>query len=204
MCHASFQVKQIFMPKNIYAMVTAMVIYQIATGLPKSLATSLTTTTSPLTNKTITIFDFTKLDRYMYTTSQFISFSVPNLICFIIALVATIFFIVNFKQSRQLRKTMSGSGEKSDKMSDKDARLVRLVILICIIYIIGTAPNTVVFLVQATYRPLNRADPYLGHFYLALLIITIWFQDTASSVNFFVYFGMGSKFKETFKIIFFL
>ncbi|KAK3802287.1 hypothetical protein RRG08_016678 [Elysia crispata] len=196
------KVKQIFTPRNICAMITAMVIYQIATGLPKSLATGLTTTTSPLTNKTITIFDFRKLDRYMYTTSQFISFSVPNLICFIIALVATIFFIVNFKQSRQLRKTMSGSGEKSDKMSDKDARLIRLVILICIIYIVGTAPNTGVFLVQTTYRPLNRADPYLGNFYRALNVITNLFQATASSVNIFVYFGMGSKFKETFEEIF--
>ena len=179
-----------------------MVIYQIATGLPKSLATGLTRTTSPLTNKTVTIFDISKFDRYMYTTSQFISFSVPNLICFIIALVATIFFIINFKQSRQLRKTMSGSGEKSDKMSDKDARLIRLVILICIIYIIGTAPNTLLFLLQATYRPLNRADAYFGNFYLALTIVFNFFQATASSVNVFVYFGMGSKFKETFKEVF--
>ncbi|KAK3795289.1 hypothetical protein RRG08_055851 [Elysia crispata] len=122
------KVKQIFTPRNIYAMITAMVIYQIATGLPKSLAIGLTRTTSPLTNKTITIFDFTKVDMYMYTTSQFISFSVPNLISFIIALVATIFFIVNFKRSRKLRKTMSGSEEKSDKMSDKDARLIRLIL----------------------------------------------------------------------------
>ena len=183
-------------------MITGMVIYQIATGLPKSLATGLTRTISPLTNKTITIFDFTKLDLYLYTTSQFISFSVPNLISFIIALVATIFFIVNFKQSRQLRKTMSGSGKKSDKISDKDARLIRLVILICIIYIVGTAPNTGVFLVQATYQPLNRADPYLGIFYRALNVITNLFQAAASSVNIFVYFGMGSKFKETFKEIF--
>ena len=183
-------------------MITAMVIYQIATGFPKSLATGLTRTISPLTNKTITIFDFTKLDLYLYTTSQFISFSVPNLICFIIALVATIFFIVNFKQSRQLRKTMSGSGEKSDKMSDKDARLIRLVILICIIYIVGTAPNTLLFLLQATYRPLNRAVVYIGNFYHALTIVLNFFQATASSVNIFVYFRLGSKFKETFKVIF--
>ena len=202
MWRISFQVKQIFTPRNIYALMTGMVIYQIATGLPKSLATGLTTTKSPLTNQTITIFDFTKLDLFMYTTSQFISFSLPNLICFIIVLMGTIFFIVNFKQSRQLRKTMSGSGEKSDKMSDKDARLIRLVIFICIIYIVGTAPNTGVFVVQAAYPPLNRTDLYFGNFYHALNIVTNCFQATASSVNIFVYFRMGSKFKETFKEIF--
>ena len=183
-------------------MITGMVIYQIATGLPKCLATGLTTTTSPRTNQTITIFDFTKLDMFMYTTSQFISFSIPNLICFIIALVATIFFIINFKQSRKLRKTMSGSGEKSDKMSDKDARLVRLVILICIIYIAGTAPNTLLFLLQAAYSPLKKTNPYFAIFYHALNIVSNFSQATASSVNIFVYFGMGSKFKETFKVIF--
>ena len=179
-----------------------MVIYQIATGLPKSLATGLTTTTSPLTNQTITIFDFTKLDLFMYTTSQFISFSLPNLICFIIVLVGTIFFIINFKQSRQLRKTMSGSGGKSDKMSDKDARLIRLVIFICIIYIVGASPNTVLFVVQSAYPPLNRTDLYFGNFYHALNIVSNFVQGAASSVNIFVYFGMGSKFKETFKEIF--
>ncbi|KAK3706056.1 hypothetical protein RRG08_016676 [Elysia crispata] len=33
------KVKQIFTPRNIFAMITGMVIYQIATGLPKCLAT---------------------------------------------------------------------------------------------------------------------------------------------------------------------
>ncbi|KAK3756711.1 hypothetical protein RRG08_018435 [Elysia crispata] len=196
------KVKQIFTARNIYALITGMVIYQIATGLPKSLATGLTTTTSPLTNQTITIFDFAKLDMFMYTTSQSISFSLPNLICFIIVLMGTIFFIFSFKQSRQLRKTMSGSGEKSDKMSDKDARLIRLVIFICIIYIVGTAPNTVFFVVQSAYPPLNTTDLYFGNFYQSLNVVANFFQGTASSVNIFVYFRMGSKFKETFKEIF--
>ena len=193
--------KQIFTPRTIFALITGMVIYQIATGLPKSLATGLTTTISSLTNQTVTFFDFAKLDIFMYTTSQFVSFSVPNLICFFIVLVGTVFFIINFKQSRQLRNTMSGSGEKSDKMSDKDARLIRLVIFICIIYIVGAAPNTGLFLVQTAYPPLKRNDPYFANFIHALNIASNSFQATASSVNIFVYFIMGSKFKETLKEI---
>ena len=116
--------------------------------------------------------------------------------------MGTIFFIIYFKQSRELRKTMSGSGEKPDKMSDKDARLIHLVIVICIVYIVGTAPSTRVFFVQAAYPPLNRTDLHYANSYRALNIITNFFQATASSVNIFVYFGMGSKFKETFKEIF--
>ena len=97
---------------------------------------------------------------------------------------------------------MSGSGEKSDKMSGKDARLIRLVIAICVIYIVGAAPSTGVFIVQTAYPPLNRTDLYFANFYIALNLTTNFFQATASSVNIFVYFGMGSKYKEMFKEIF--
>ena len=121
-------------------MIAGMLIYQTATGLPKSLATAVTTTTSPLTNKTIAFYDFTKLNIFMYNTSQFISLSLPTLICFIIVLVGTVFFIINFKQSRKMRITMGGSGQMSHKMSDKDARLVRLVIVISSVSSTSLAP----------------------------------------------------------------
>ena len=177
-------------------MIAGMLIYQAATGTPKSFAARLTTTTSPLTNRTVIFFDFSKLDYFMFKTSMFVSLSIPSLICFTIVVMGTVFFIINFKQSRKLRNTMSGSGEKTDKMSDKDARLIRLVIFICIIYIVGAAPNVGLYAVQTVYPSLNISNPYQGYFIHALYIVSNLFQATACSVNIFAYFVMGSKFKQ--------
>ena len=196
------QVKRVFTQRTIFTMIAGMLIYQTVTGLPKSFATGLSTTVSPLTNRTFTFFDFTKVDIFMYNTSQFISLSLPTLICFIIVLVGTVFFIINFKQSRKLRMTMSGSGQTSNKMSDKDGRLVRLVILICIIYIVGAAPNVALYVVQTVYPSLNVSDQYLGHFTHGCYIVSNLFQATACSLNIFVYFTTGSKFNQSFKDIF--
>ena len=198
----SFQVKQIFTQKTILSLIAGMLIYQTCTGLPKSFATGLSRTISPLTNRTLIFFDFSKLDAFMFKTSMLISLSIPNLICFTIVLVGTVFFIINFKQSRKLRNSMSASRGISDKTSDKDARLIRLVICICIIYIVGAAPNVGVYLAETIYPPLHVSNPYLGYFIHACYIVCNLFQATASSVNIFVYFGMGSKFMQTFKEIF--
>ena len=61
----SCQVKRIFKQRTIKSMTAEMLIYQAATGTPKSFASRLTTTTSPLTNWSVIFFDFTKFDWFM-------------------------------------------------------------------------------------------------------------------------------------------
>ena len=180
-----------------------MFIFQIASSLPRCFAIGLTKITSPVTNRTVVIFDLEKYNAGMFFMSMLVSFSIPGLICFVVVLVGTIFLISNFKQSRQLRKSMSGSEGISDKMSVKDARLVRSIIFICVIFIVGSTPNVLLYLIQTIYPTLNIIDPYLGNLTYAFYTVSHTFQATASSVNIFVYFGMGSRFKYTFKQTFF-
>ena len=202
-CSLPFQVKLIFTRRNIVFFILGMFIYQIAASLPRCFAIGLTTITSPLTNWTVVIFDFNKYNAGMFFMSMLFSFSIPTVFCFIVVLVGTIFLISNFKQSRQLRKSMSGSEGISNKMSVKDARLVRCIIFICVIYIVGSTPNVVLYVVQTVYPTLNITDLYLGNLTYGFYVVSNTFQATASSVNIFVYLGMSSKFKQTFKQIFF-
>ena len=94
------QVKRIFTARTITGLIVGMVLYHIATGLPQSLGIGLTVTTSPLTNRTLIIFDLKKHKHRMAITSLTVSHSFPTTACFIIVLVATIFLIVSFNESR--------------------------------------------------------------------------------------------------------
>ncbi|KAK3778182.1 hypothetical protein RRG08_053036 [Elysia crispata] len=190
------KVKQIFTRKTTASLIIAMVIYQIASGLPRSFGVRFVWTTSALTNRTI--ISYVMFNPRLISLSFFVSFSVPNLICFIIVVLGTVFLISKFKQSRQLRSTMSVTGEKSNKLSDKDVRLVRSMIFVSALYIYGAAPNVLLYVIPAAYPSLYIDNPYLGNLFAVFLIIAVVIQATSCSVNIFMYVGMGTNIRKTF------
>ena len=183
----------------VVCLVAGMVIYQIATGLPRSFGVGFTWTTSPATNRTRVLYRI--VNPRLVTASIFASFSIPTMVCLVVVAFGTIFLISKFKQSRKLRGSMTGScsDEDSSKLSEKDARLVRSVIFICIIYIIGATPNVLIYLVSTAFPVLHADNPFLGNVMLCLLMLGNMFQSISCSVNIFVYLRMGSRFKQTFK-----
>ena len=196
-----FQVKLIFTRRTVIWLVGGMAVYQIASGLPRNFAIHLTPIVSPINNRTLIIFDFDRFNSKLFMTSVFASYSIPTSILFIVVLIGTIFLINSFKRSRQLRDAMTGS-EKSS-LSNKDARLVHMVIFICIFYIISAAPLVLIFITAAVYPDFNDTNPYLKNLLYLSHSIGELFQALSSSINIFVYFRMGSKYKDNFKQIFF-
>ena len=180
-------------------LIGGMAVYQGFSGLPRSFSFGLTTITLPTNNRTLTIFDFAKYRPELFVNSVFASNSVPTITCFVIVVVGTVFLISRFKQSRQLRLAMKGPERPADEMSGKDIRLIRTVISICIIYIICATPNVFLYAASTIYPPLNIGNLYLKNFSLLLYVIGDLFQAISSSVNIFVYWAMGSKFKDTFR-----
>ena len=177
-----------------------MAVYQIASGLPRAFAVHLTSVISPIHNRTSIVFDFDRFNSKLFLTSVFVSNSLPTSVLFIGVLVGTIFLINSFKQSRQLRDSITGS-EKSS-LSNKDTRLIRLVISICIVYIVSAARLVLLYITSVVYPDFNDADPYLQNMFYASHFIADLFQAFSSSINIIVYFRMGSKYKDTFKQMF--
>ena len=194
------QVKLIFSRRTVTWLIGGMAVYQVASGLPRSFAIHLTSVISPMHNRTMIGFDFGRFKTKLFMTSVFASYSIPTFILFIVVLVGTIFLINSFKQSRQLRDSMTGS-EKSS-LSNKDSRLIRLVIFICMFYIISAAPLVLIFITSFIYPDFNDTNLYLKNLLLVSHSIGELFQALSSSINIFVYFRMGSKYKDTFKQIF--
>ena len=177
-----------------------MVIYQIASGLPRSFGVRFSWITSALTNRTR--ISYVIFNPRLVTLSFLVSYSLPNMACFVVVILGTVFLISKFKQSRQLRSKMSGTEEKSNKLSDKDVRLVRSMIFISTIYISGAAPNVLLYIISSAYPSLHLDDPYLGNVQTVFLIIAVVVQAASCSVNIFVYVRMGSHFKRKFREIF--
>ena len=177
-----------------------MAVYQVASGLPRAFAIHLTRIMSLINNKRFIGFKFKRLNYQLFMTSVFASNSIPTSVLFIVVLVGTIVLINSFKRSRQLRDSMTGS-EKSS-LSNKDARLVQVVIFICIFYIVSAAPLVLIFITVAVYPDFNHTNSYLKNFFYASHFISDLFQSISGSINIIVYFRMGSKYKDTFKQIF--
>ena len=178
-----------------------MVIYETASGLPRSFGVRFAWIPSAVTNRTI--ISYVIFNPRLVSLSYLVSFSIPNLICFFVVVLGTIFLISKFKQSRQLRSTMSRTGEKSNKMSDKDARLVRSMIFVSALYIYGAAPNVLLYVIPAAYPSLHMDNPYLGYLHSLLLLAAIVAQAASCSVNIFVYVRMGSNFKTKVREMFY-
>ena len=176
-----------------------MVIYQIASGLPRSFGVRFSWITSALTNRTR--ISYVIFNPRLVTLSFLVSYSLPNMACFILVIIGTIFLITKFKQSRQLRSTMSGTGDKSNKLSDKDVRLVRSMIFISTIYICGAAPHVLLYFISSAYPSLHMDDPYLGNLHVIVLTTASVMQAASCSVNIFVYIRIGSNFKRKFREI---
>ena len=176
-----------------------MAVYQTLSGLPRSFSFGLKMIILPTNNRTRTIFDFSKYRPELFINSRFASNAIPITTCFLVVVAGTVFLIVRFKQSRQLRLSMTGSAEQSDKMSAKDIRLIRTVISICVIYIVGVLPNVSLYAACTIYPDLNVSNPYFGKFLLLAYYVCDVFQAMSSSVNIFVYFNMGSRYKDTFR-----
>ena len=172
-------------------------IYQISTGLPQIIGIGWTVTTSPLTNRTLVIFDLRKYKPKMIIISLAVSYSFPTTACFVIVLMGTIFLIANLNKSRELRDSMTGN--KTEKISAKDAILVRSVIFICIIFIVGAFPNVLIFILSTLYPRFYIFDPELGNITKLSFAISFVFQGTSCSVNVFVYLWLSSRFKQIFK-----
>ena len=197
---AFFQVKLISTRRTIIWLIGGMVVYQIASGFPRNFAIHLTSTISPINNRTVVVYGHDQSDFKLFMTSVFACYSIPTSCLFIVVLIGTIFLINSFKQSRQLRDSMTGS-EKSS-LSNKDAKLIRLVIFICVFYIVSAAPLVLIFITAAVYPDFNDTNPYLKNFLHASHCIGELSQAFSGSINIVVYFRMGSKYKDTLKKVF--
>ena len=139
------------------------------------------------------------------------SFSIPSCACFLVILISTIFLVTRLRSYRNQaawlnasQNTSSSTNSAANKKAQKEQKAARFVVLICIIYLVCFAPNTIMFLVNVLLLPnLTISDPYLGWLTHILFLFSSLFQTVSSAINIFVYYSMGTKYRKVFRSIFF-
>ena len=139
------------------------------------------------------------------------AFSIPSCACFLVILISTIFLVTRLGSYRNQaawlnasQNTSSSTSDAANKKAQKEQKAARFVILICVIYLVCFAPNTIMYLVNVLLLPnLTTADPYLGWLTHILFFFSSLFQTVSSAINIFVYYSMGTKYRTVFRSIFF-
>ena len=177
-----------------------MAVYQIGTLVPHYLYIRLIPAATSLTNKTIFFFDHLKYNERIGVISLLLSFSVPSLVCFLLASVGTIFLVVKLRQNAQIRKSMTG--KHSGMIFTKEKILARSIIGICCIYIVFFSPNVVTYFVASILPSFHIRDPVYGNAAMLTLYLSYLLQSVSASVNLFVYMYMMTQYRNTFLKIF--
>ena len=88
----------------------------------------------------------------------FYLYVVPSTICFFIVLLTTIVMVTRLKRNLQWRRETT---QQDDKISDKDSKIVKTIIVTSSLFIICFSPNVLNFTAQAIYPNYSLRDPYL-------------------------------------------
>ena len=118
-------------------------------------------------------------------------------IMFALLLLGTTLFVIVFKRSIQLRKSLTAN--KNQKDSTKERRLMKGILLVCIIYIITSGPISIQRMCDYFFT-IARKDISIssivisGYFYIPVHIL----KSINHCFNIFVYLPMNSKFRRIF------
>ena len=123
--------------------------------------------------------------------------SVCPVIMFALLLLGTALFVIVFKRSIQLRKSLTAN--KNQKDSTKERRLMKCILLVCIVYIITSGPISIQRMCDYFFT-VARKDISIssivisGYFFVPVHIL----KSINHCFNIFVYLPMNSKFRTIF------
>ena len=140
---------------------------------------------------------------------------IQPIVAFVTVLVCTVFLVVYLRRSSQWRKSMASAGgekaggddssrfEPKQTISRKEEKLVRLVISIATIFIVCYTPNTLVFLNMAIFPSFWVFGQHKNTF-LMVYTLSVMASSVSASVNIFIYYNMGTRYRNAFRLMFHL
>ncbi|GFO37420.1 type-1 angiotensin ii receptor [Plakobranchus ocellatus] len=130
------------------------------------------------------------------------------LLAIIIILVCTLFLVITLAKSLRWRNSMrkqtqlnASSGQTSSQKpseSRKENRLIKMVVVIATLFIVSHLPGTILIFVLPVaedYAEKNVNDPFT----ILQISFIFAFELVNNSVNFFVYYLIGTKFRLAFR-----
>lgn len=115
---------------------------------------------------------------------------------FILLIFFTIILVVNIRRKSQWRKSATHEAQQV-AISNRDKKLVRMIVLISVILIACFTPGMIGFIGMTIEPHFNMGEKYDNLFWVVWSLIFV-FQTVNSSVNIFVYYSMSTKYRVVF------
>ena len=196
------QVKLFFTHRTTAVLLLGIFLYQAVVLFTNFWAFSVKLETSQATNITNLVLDVSTFDEQLNALAYFYAIAIPSVVCMVTIVVGTTLLIVKLKKSAQWRMSTVTTANSGARGSMKEIRLIRIVVFICIIFIVCFSPNILLFLTAAVYPRFAYRDPQFRTLFTITGKSALLFQLISCSLNFFVYFKMNSKFRTTLMLMF--
>ncbi|GFO43608.1 chemosensory receptor a [Plakobranchus ocellatus] len=141
---------------------------------------------------------------------------IQPLLAFLIVLICTIFLIVQLRKLSSWKKSVtsaksqwqhkpgvnpaSNSPPAQDRYSNKEERLVRMVVAIAVIFIVSYIPTCVMLLCSFIFDEFFYFGIY-RRMYIVCGILTSLAQKVSGGVNILIYYYMASKFRSALRCL---
>ncbi|XP_012941610.1 growth hormone secretagogue receptor type 1-like [Aplysia californica] len=187
------KVKTMITVKRTVIVLVSIYVTMIGALLPVFYAIRLEPRYSPLKNETkfrmVYIPNGFAIERVLFLINAF-----SQLITFGIVIICSIILVKNLISKSKWRKSTSNSGDH-DSFSNRDKKVVKLVLFIAIIFIVCLLPSVINFIAQSFEPEYTASGKYEDLFFLIWSFST-FLTATNSAVNIFVYYNMSSKYKQ--------
>ncbi|GFN84998.1 chemosensory receptor a [Plakobranchus ocellatus] len=164
-------------------------------------------------NLNATILDIVPIDYFILLEKIIAIFCgvIQPPLAFAIVLICTVFLIVQLRKISSWRKSATSvksqwadkSGEnpapisppRKDRLSHKEERLVKMVLVIAATFIVSNTPTCVMLLCNVVFEEFSMFGVY-RRIYFVLAVATALGQSVSGSVNILIYYNMASKFRS--------
>ncbi|GFR73038.1 chemosensory receptor A [Elysia marginata] len=163
---------------------------------------------SPKTNRTILeVVVVNKPGLALFeTVMHYLVGMISVFLAFVIVVVCTVFLAIHLKRSSQWRKSAISEKSSHSDISDiskkpmltKEERLVKIVISIAVVFIVCFTPNAVYHLCHALFPDFSFLGRYRNLLYVTFMPTSI-LQSISATVNIFIYYSMGTRFRNAFR-----
>lgn len=188
------KVKNIFTPKRTVLYLLFVCVFMIASVFPSFYTARPAKIFVPSRNKTILGLSFIKNRRQIDNISFIMNNGIP-IVAFFFVILCTVILVSGIqKKSKWRRKAISFAD--SSAISDRDTKIIKMVMLIAIIFITCYFPGTVIF-IWLILDPEMRFDGKHVNQLLAVFSVLFHLESVNASVNIFIYLKMSSKFRST-------
>ncbi|XP_012946978.1 uncharacterized protein LOC106014239 [Aplysia californica] len=187
------KVKNIITPRRTIVVVVSIYLTMLAFVAPVYYSTRLGPKFFPEKNKTMIgllyVLNGPSIEKVSLALNVLAQFG-----AFFAVIICTVILVHNLLLKSKWRQSTSSSA-KQESLSQRDKKVVKIVLLISTIFIFCFFPGAVSFIAMSTVNGFNVNGRYHNIFLLTWSMFKT-LQATNSTVNIFIYYNMSSKYKE--------